>query len=77
MKKMYIFGVICTSLVQFIGTEIALALGFGIGIIGFIEGERCFSIIITICSIMLLKILSEAISETILDGVNNLKHLED
>lgn len=77
MKKMYIFEVIFMSLIYFIGTETALSLSFGIAIIGFIEGKTLISVIIAICSIGLLKILSEDISKTILDGVNNLKHLED
>lgn len=77
MKKMYIFEVIFVSLMKFIGTEIALFIFFGIAIAGFIEGKTLIGAIMTICSIILLKILSDDISETILDGVNNLKTWED
>lgn len=77
MKKMYIFEVIFMSLIQFIGTEIGLTLSFGIAIAGFIEGKTLISIIVTVCSIILLKILSEDISETIEDGFNNLKAWRD
>lgn len=77
MKKMYIFEVIFMSLMQFIGTEICLSIFFGIAIVGFIEGKTLIGVIVTVCSIMLLKILSGNISETILDGVNNLKTRED
>lgn len=77
MKKMYIFEVIFMSLIQFIGAEFCLFICSGTAIVGFVQGKTLISVFITICSIILLKILSEAISETILDGVNNLKHLED
>lgn len=77
MKKMYIFEVIFMSLIQFIGTEIGLSIFSGIAIVGFVEGKTLISIIVTICSIILLKILSKDISETILDGINNLKAWRD
>ncbi len=77
MKKMYIFEVIFMSLLQFIGAEIVLFIFSGITIVGFIEGRILIGIITTICSIMLLKILTEDISKTILDGVNNLKTWRD
>lgn len=77
MKKMYIFEVIFMSLMRFIGAEIGLSIFSGIAIVGFIEGKTLIGIIVTICSIILLKILSKDISETILDGINNLKTWED
>lgn len=77
MKKMYIFEVIFMSLMQFIGVEIGLSIFSGIAIVGFVEGKTLIGVIITICSIILLKILSRDISETILDGINNLKTWED
>lgn len=77
MKKMYIFEVIFMSLMQFIGAEIGLSIFSGIAIVGFVEGKTLIGVIITICSIILLKILSGNISETILDGINNLKTWRD
>lgn len=78
MKKMYnIFEVIFTSLIQFIGAEIGLCIFFGAAIVGFIEGKTLISIIVTVWSIMLLKMLSKDISENVLDGINNLKTRED
>lgn len=77
MKKMYIFEVIFMSLMQFIGAEIGLSIFSGIAIVGFVEGKTLIGVIITICSIILLKILSRDISETVLDGINNLKTWED
>lgn len=77
MKKMYIFEVIFMSLMQFIGAEIGLSIFSGIAIVGFVEGKTLIGLIITICSIILLKILSRDISETILDGINNLKTWRD
>ena len=77
MKKMYIFEVIFMSLMQFVGAEIGLLIFSGIAIVGFMEGKTLIGIIVTICSIILLKILSGNISETILDGINNLKTWRD
>jgi hypothetical protein len=77
MKKMYIFEVIFMSLIHFIGAEIGLCIFSGIAIVGFIEGKTLIGIIVTVCSIILLKILSKDISENILDGINNLKSWRD
>lgn len=77
MKKMYIFEVIFVSLLLFIGAVIGLFVFSGIAIVGFLEGKTLIGIVITICSIMLLKAFSGIISEWILDGLKDIKDLED
>ena len=77
MKKMYIFEVIFVSLIQFIGAVLSLFVFSGIAIVGFLEGETLIGIVAAICSIMLLKAFSWIISEWILDGIKDIKDLED